>query len=83
MGKYVQPSLVFLVLLASGFQARAGVFPPGQFTTCMAAPQVVARETAAARTATPAGENPVVVLETSKGAIKIEVFPREAPKTVE
>lgn len=27
--------------------------------------------------------NPVLVLETSKGTIEIELFPREAPKTVE
>jgi cyclophilin family peptidyl-prolyl cis-trans isomerase len=31
----------------------------------------------------PAAENPAVILETSKGVIKIELFPAEAPKTVE
>jgi peptidyl-prolyl cis-trans isomerase A (cyclophilin A) len=31
----------------------------------------------------PAAGNPVVVLETSKGTVKIELFPEEAPKTVE
>jgi peptidyl-prolyl cis-trans isomerase A (cyclophilin A) len=31
----------------------------------------------------PAAQNPLVILETSKGAIKIELFPAQAPKTVE
>lgn len=38
-------------------------------------PQLAANETAAA--------NPVVVIETSKGVIKVELYREEAPKTVE
>jgi cyclophilin family peptidyl-prolyl cis-trans isomerase len=61
-----------LLVLAAVLAAPALAAP-------MAAPQA-AGETSGASAA---GANPVVVLETSKGTIKIELFPQEAPKTVE
>ncbi len=49
----------------------------------MAGPQSAARQAPAGAATAPDPQNPVVVLETSKGAIRIELFPHEAPKTVE
>lgn len=85
MRKHLEPASVFLVaLLACTPQARADpASVAGSLTASMAVPQAAARETAADNTSATAAENPVVVLETSKGAIKIELFPGEAPKTVE
>lgn len=84
MRKHLQPAFVFLVALSAGaLQARGGAGPlANSLTASMAMPQVAAREVAVGNTGATA-ENSVVVLETSKGAIKIELFPREAPKTVE
>jgi cyclophilin family peptidyl-prolyl cis-trans isomerase len=69
-------------LLACGFPSRAAaafaVIP-----ALMASPQATARETTTEKAAAPETANPVVVLETSKGTIKVELFPDEAPKTVE
>jgi cyclophilin family peptidyl-prolyl cis-trans isomerase len=48
----------------------------------MAAPQASSQQTAESSSHAAPG-NPVVVLETSKGIIKIELFPEAAPKTVE
>ena len=85
MRKHLEPGSVFLVaLLACGSQAHAaGTAHSSSVTASMAVPQTAARDAAAGKISAPSAENPVVVLETSKGAIKIELFPREAPKTVE
>ena len=51
------------------------------------ATQPAARGAAAAPAVTPAqksaGAGPVIVIETAKGTIQIETYPKEAPKTVE
>jgi peptidyl-prolyl cis-trans isomerase A (cyclophilin A) len=83
MGKrYKAAFLLLLGLLACGSGALA-VKASGaiRLTASMAAPQAAAREPAAEKTE-PAAENPAVILETSKGVIKIELFARETPKTV-
>jgi cyclophilin family peptidyl-prolyl cis-trans isomerase len=69
--------------LACGFPSRAAAVLAGIPAASMASPQASARGTATAKPAAPETGNPVVVLETSKGAIRIELFPGEAPKTVE
>lgn len=46
----------------------------------LAVPVLAQRATAPAKAAAPAG--PVLVVETVKGTIEIEMFPQEAPKTV-
>lgn len=58
--------------------SAAGVIPSALLPMMAAAPQDAATTNPA-----PALGNPVVVLETSKGTVKIELFPEEAPKTVE
>jgi cyclophilin family peptidyl-prolyl cis-trans isomerase len=75
--------LLLAALLACAMQVRAGsASHSGGLTASMAVPQAAAHESAADKTG-PAAENPVVILETSKGVIKIELFLRETPKTVE
>jgi cyclophilin family peptidyl-prolyl cis-trans isomerase len=85
MRKYLEPSLAAAVaLLACALQARpTDVLHRGSLTASMASPQAAAPETAADRTTATVTENPVVILETSKGTIKLELFPQDAPKTVE
>jgi peptidyl-prolyl cis-trans isomerase A (cyclophilin A) len=51
-------------------------------TAAPALAQVISREAAPSAPQAAPG-NPVVVLETSKGTVKIELFPEAAPKTVE
>jgi peptidyl-prolyl cis-trans isomerase A (cyclophilin A) len=81
-----ETSFLLLVALFSAPQAHAATArQSGKMTASMAAPQAAARDTAADKTGAADTENPnpVVVLQTSKGSIKIELFPHEAPKTVE
>jgi len=84
MSKRVESTFVFLAALLAcvhpflaGAAMRSSNLLPG-----MAAPQSAAREAGGA-ISDPASGNPVVVLETSKGTVKIELFPQEAPRTVE
>jgi len=82
--KSPQVVLFFLVVFLAGLSPVAGVqgshFPG--LAAAMASPQAASQE-ASRNPPTPAAGNPVVVLETSKGTIKIELLPDIAPKTVE
>jgi peptidyl-prolyl cis-trans isomerase A (cyclophilin A) len=81
MSKRVSSTFVFLaVLLACGHNLDAAGWSGIGFMA--AAPQSAARESASAE-AQPVSANPIVILETSKGTVKMELFPDEAPRTVE
>lgn len=83
MGTRHEAAFVFLVgLLASLWAPALKATGAARPAASMAAPQAAAREPATGKTE-PAAENPVVILETSKGVIKIELFSQDTPKTVE
>jgi cyclophilin family peptidyl-prolyl cis-trans isomerase len=83
MRSRLETAFLLLVVLVAARQALvAAASQPGTLTASMAGPQAAARDTAADKTSATDTENPVVVLETSKGAIRIELLPHEAPKTV-
>jgi cyclophilin family peptidyl-prolyl cis-trans isomerase len=84
MRKRLRTLIVLLpVLLACGFPSRAAAGLAGIPAPSMAGPQTAAGVAATDKPDAPETANPVVVLETSKGAIRVELFPGEAPKTVE
>ena len=68
--------LLAVTLLALGAQTAAAQMRLTQAAGLAALPQTAAAETL--ETA-----NPIVVIETTKGVIKVELYPEEAPKTVE
>jgi peptidyl-prolyl cis-trans isomerase A (cyclophilin A) len=82
MSTYGKSALVVLTLLLASIQtlgALAATHPPS--LTLLAA-QSVAREGTDANPP-PSSGGPIVILETSKGTVKIELFHEGAPKTVE
>jgi peptidyl-prolyl cis-trans isomerase A (cyclophilin A) len=82
MSERVESNRVFLAVMLGCVHAlcsAAATRPPS--LAPFAAQQAAAP--AAAAHAESVGENPIVILETSKGTVKIELFPSEAPKTVE
>jgi peptidyl-prolyl cis-trans isomerase A (cyclophilin A) len=82
MSERVESNRVFLVVMLACVHAvcaAAATRPPRLVP--FAAQQAAAP--AAAANSESVGENPTVILETSKGTVKIELFPAEAPTTVE
>lgn len=72
-----------LLLMLAGAPQAGGAAPRAAGTAAAtAAAQAAAGETAPENSA-PKADHPVVILETSKGTVKIELLPQEAPKTVE
>ena len=82
MSERVESNRVFLAVMLACFHALCAAAATGPPSLVPFAAQQAAAPAAAVNSEL-VGGNPTVILETSKGTVKIELFPLEAPKTVE